>query len=393
MAVKKQPKNIVAGAVINSLEQYNSTFGKQWSLGASWTNVGTEFETYVMDFLFPKLNETTLIQKDLGNRYDFLAEEKEFIGQLDEEYVFKDTIPINLNLSKAERSLLKRNYPKIMSKLYSGMYVKKQKFTLNNNDVRQNFATLADAVKYALGIYKKIISDLNYSEELEMKSMLVDYTQHVQDKRHVDSLDQMCSDIIEGILNLQNNSHRHNEYKLASNGHIGRYTTTTKLEDVAILTTDKIKAYILNENNANKFNIDGVDISKRVMSFEDLGGTYVLTEDVTIENIETIVLMREFGNYETEKGDLIEEGSMFSYDVSELKDFIGKLREIKPETPDLFAYVHDINKIRYKRNTKNMIKQPFYNQDSDEYNHMIMLPQSKNISPFYNSILFTGEEV
>lgn len=383
--------SIVAGDVINSLQQYNATFGKEWSLGASWSNVGTEFETYVMDFLFPKLNETTLIQKDLGNRFDFIAVEREFIGQLDEEYVFKDTIPINLNLSKAERSLLKRNYPKIMSKLYSGMFVKKQKFTLNNNDVRQNFSTLGDAIKYALGMYKKIISDLNYSEELEIKSMLVDYSSHAVDKRKVSSLDEMTTAILEGILNLQNTSHKHNEYKEASNGRIGRYSTVTKLEDVSVLTTDKIKAFFLNESNATKFNIDGIDLTKRIMSFEDLGGTWIVTEDFAIENMETIKLMREFGNYEIELGDLIEEGSMISYDVTELADFKGKLREVKPENPELFAYVYDINKIRYHRNTKNMIKQPFYNQDSDEYNHMIMLPQSKNMSPFFNNILFTGE--
>ncbi len=52
---------------------------------------------------------------------------------------------------------------------------KKQKFTLNDNDNRLNWQTLGDAISYAVRVYRKRISDINVSEESEIKAMLVDY--------------------------------------------------------------------------------------------------------------------------------------------------------------------------------------------------------------------------
>lgn len=43
--------------------------------------------------------------------------------------------------------MLKRNYPKMATKLYGQGVLKKTKFTLNNNDTRHNFLTLGDATK------------------------------------------------------------------------------------------------------------------------------------------------------------------------------------------------------------------------------------------------------
>ena len=92
-----------------------------------------------------------------------------FRSQYSEEYVVMDAVPVAMNLSKSEELMLKRNYPAIASKLYGSGISKKLKFTLNNNDVRHNFATLKDATQYALGVYKKRISDINVQEEFEIK--------------------------------------------------------------------------------------------------------------------------------------------------------------------------------------------------------------------------------
>ena len=151
---------LIADSTKASLQSFNHDYGKQWTFGENWSNVNTMFETYVNKYLFPKINETLLIDIALGNRFNWLAKEQDFIGQYSEEYVIMDTIPIEMNLSKSEELMLKRNYPQMATRLYGSGIVKKQKFTLNNNDVRFNFQTLGDATNYALGVLRKKISDI-----------------------------------------------------------------------------------------------------------------------------------------------------------------------------------------------------------------------------------------
>src|SRR5699024_5101619 len=156
------------------------------------------------------------------------------------------TVPINMNLSKNEELMLKRNYPQMATKLYGQGVLKKTKFTLNNNDVRHNFLTLGDATMYALRVYKKRISDINVSEELEIKGTNLDYAlNHVNDVRTVASRHELFTEVFESILNIQNNSSKYNEANTASGGAIGRYTTVSSLKDVVILTNDSMKTYLL----------------------------------------------------------------------------------------------------------------------------------------------------
>ena len=380
--------------LINALQQYNSDHGKAWSFGTNWSNVKTDFETFINKYLFPKLNETALTQVALGNRFEWLAKEVDFIGQYSEEYVILDTVPVNMNLSKNAELMLQRNYPKMATKLYGQGVVKKTKFTLNNNDARHNFATLADATAYALGVYKKRLSDINYAEESEIKGMILDYAMNHVDgdnqKRIVTTRDELFTQVFEGILNIQNNSHRYNEAHKASGGEIGRYTTVSDLSKLAILTTDSMKTYLLDTKLASTYQVEGLDLSDRIISFDDLGGTFKMTDDVTISSAETLKKFEAMGDYQINSGDVIPAESVVTFDVTGLEEFSGKVEEVKPNT-DMFAYVFDIDKLKYSRNTKNMLKQPFYNGEFDEVTYWIHYYSSKAVSPFYNSILVTGE--
>ena len=78
------------------------------------------------------------------------------------------------------------------------------------------------------------------------------------------------------------------------------------------------------------------------------------------------------------------------WDVSALTEFADNVVEIKPEG-DLFAAIVDVNAIRYKRYTKDMLKQPFYNGEFDEYTYWMHYYSFKSISPFYNKILITDK--
>ena len=377
-------------ASMKALDQYNSDFSAQWDFGTNWSNVATDFETFVNKYLFPKLNETAVHNVALGNRFEWLAKEIDFIGQYSEEYVILDTLPVNMNLSKTEELMLKRNYPHMATKLYGQGVLKKTKFTLNNNDTRHNFLTLGDATKYALAVYKKRISDINVSEETEVKGTIIDYAlNHVKDKRTVTSRDELFTEIFEGILNIQNNSTKYNEADTASGGTLGRYTTVSKLDDVVILTNDSMKTYLLDTKLANTFQVSGLDLSDRIISFDDLGGLWKTTADVTISEPATLEKFGYMGDYQVNAGDIVPEGSVLTFDVSDLTEFAESVEEIKPNS-DLFAYVFDINKLRYRRHTKGMLKQPFYNGEFDEITYWLHYYSFKSMSPFYNSILVTG---
>ena len=385
--------DIIADTSKSALQDFNHDYSKSWNFGENWSNVDTMFETFVNKYLFPKINETLLIDIALGNRFNWLAEEQQFIGQYSEEYVIMDTVPVAMNLGKNEELMLKRNYPRMATRLYGSGIVKKQKFTLNNNDARFNFQTLGDATNYALAVLKKKISDINVQEEKEIRAMVVDYAlNQLSDSniRYATSQEDLASKVFEAILNMQNNSDKYNEANTASGGAIGRYTTVSKLSDIAILTTDSMKSYLLDTKIANTFQAAGIDFTDHVISFDDLGGVFKTTSEITLSDANTITYLRGFGDYQSQVGDVIPEGSVFTFDVSQQTEFTGNVVEVKPQD-DLFAFIFDINGLKYKRNTDGMLKEPFYNGEFDEVTHWIHYYSFKAVSPFFNKILITSE--
>lgn len=382
--------NVLAQSAMTALQQFNSDYGVGWTFGTPWTSVGTQFETFINKYLFPKINETALVDIPLGNRFDWLAKEIDFIAQYSEDYVIMDTVPINLNLSKSAELMLKQRYPRMATMLYNQGIVKKTKFTLNNNDVRFNFLTLADATTYALGVFKKTVSDIQVSEESEIKGMLVDYAiNQAVHKLSVTSETDLFNSVFESLLNIQNNSSKYNEVQLASGGTIGRYTTNTQLKDAVVLTNDKMKTFLLNTQLANTFQVAGLDPTKRIISFDDLGGVFRCNENITIANQATIDAFSAMGDYQIAIGDVVPENAVLTWDVSALTEFSGNVTEIKPAS-DLFAFIFDVNALKYRRNTKGMLKEPFKNPEFDEVTHWLHYYSFKAISPFFNKIVIQG---
>ena len=382
-------KRAIAKTVKGALLDFNKDTQNSWSFGSNWNNQGTVFETFVNNYLFPKLNETLIVETVSGNRFDFLAKEEDFIGQYSEEYVILDSVPIGLDLEKNVELMLKRNYPKMATKIYQQGIIKKLKFTLNNNDNRLNWSTIGDAISYALAVYRKKINDINIAEEAEIKAMLMDYANNIAvDKRTVNSYQELFQTISESILNLQNNSAKHNEASLASGGAMGRYTTSTKLNDILILTSDKAKAYLLDTKLANTFQVAGIDLSNHIISFDDLGGVYKTTKDIKVTST-MLPLLKAMGDYQIEVDDIIPTQSVFTYDITSIfqdTDY----EEIKPNG-EYFAFLFDVRTIRYKRSTKGMLKQPFYNGEFDEITYWLHYYSMKSISPFYNKVVITSK--
>lgn len=371
---------------LTALQLYNSDHGQAWTLGMNWSNVETDFETFINKYLFPKIGETSLVGYELGNRFNWLFKEVENISQYSEEYVILDAIPVGMNLSKPQTQMLMTNFPRMATKLFGAGEMKKMKFTLNYNDTRLNFSTLGDGIAYAIGVYKKRISDINVSEEAETKAMLIDYAlNQVSEQRTITSLQELSSELFTALLNLQNNTSKFNETNKASGGAIGRFTTQTKLENICILTTDTVKSYLLDTKIANTFQTKGIDFTSKIISFEDLGGVYKTTDQITISAPETIAKFRAYGDYQIEIGDILPKGVVFTFDISDLVEFENKFYEVKPES-DLFSYMFDIRKPRLKRNTKGMLKS-FENPEFGNVNHWLHYYSSKQVSPFYNSVV------
>lgn len=393
-----EPTLQVADAVSRAITGFNVDNGKKWSFGTNWDATGSDFETFTNKYLFPKLNETAIVNVALGNRFDWLAVETDFVGQYSEEYVILDTVPTELALDKSTTLMLERNYPKIATKLYGSGIVRKMKFTLNDNIARQQFATLGDAVSYAVNVYKKQISMINIAEEQEIKSMIMDYAlNQVADTRETEA-DKYIDDLYTAMLNLQNNSHIHNEANKASGGSLATFTTQSQLKDLLIVTTDRQKVKILNSFIAQSFNTAGLDLTDHIISFEDLGGAYKVKSNLTMSDARVVNLLKNAGLYDFKAGDIFTAGSVIA--IPNFKEIILNHPTINatnftnwftpieaPADDDLFTVILDARALRYKRYTKNMLKQPFYNGEFDEVTYWIHYYSMKSISPFYNKVV------
>lgn len=377
-----------AKAVKQSVDAFNQNKKLSWTLGTNYSNIGTEFETYVNHYLFPKLQETKLINRTLGNRFNYLAKETPYIGQLSEEYVIMDSVPVDLDLTREEELMLKRNYPHMATRLYNAGVHRKMKFTLNDNENRLNWSTLGDAIKYAVAVYEKKISDINVDEEAEIRAMLVDYGLNHMTPRQVSDIDELATELFKATLNLQNNSSKYNQASEASGGSVGRYTTQSDIKDLLILTTDTVKTYLLDTKLANTFQVAGIDLTDHIISFDDLGGVYKTTKDVTILE-KDVPFLRAMSDYQTRAGDVIQTGCVFTFDVSQLDSFKGKVTELKPNT-ELWAMILDDNSIYYKRNTSKLLPTYFYNNEFDEYTYFMHYYSFKAVSPFYNKVVISG---
>lgn len=380
-------KKTIGLALQDSLTEYNKDKNEAWNLGTNYNNLGTQFETYVNHYLFPKLQGTKLINVELGNRFNWLAKETPYIAQLSEEYVILDSVPVDLNLSKEAELMLKRNYPKMATRLYGSGVHKKMKFTLNDNENRLNWQTLGDAIKYATAVYRKKISDINVDEEKEIRAMIIDYAlNHMGANltRKAKDMEDLTSQLFEMVLNIQNNSEKYNQASEASGGAVGRYTTQTPLEDMLMITTDKVKAYLLDTKIANTFQIAGLDLTNHIISFDDLGGVWKLDQDVTITDND-VPVFRSMGDYQVAAGDVFNKGVVFTFDVTKAPSFSEAAHEIKPNT-DEFAMLMDVRGIYYRRNTSKLLPSYFYNNELDEYTYWMHYYSFKSISPFYNKV-------
>lgn len=386
-------KVAVATGVVEALNEFNQSYGKQWKATAPWTgDVAIHFTNFLNNNLFPKLASTHFHEAILGDAWSFATKNDPNVASYDEEYAFTDVIPRNLNMSKANTTLFRRNYKTIMTNLYGVGNYRLLSFSLESNYTRRNFATIADACAYALGAYKHCIQMINIDEERQKTAMIVDYAnQHVRVKQNATSLEDMAHKLNLLLMNMTSNSDLYNEACEMTGNQKMRYTTTTDMSNLMILTTTDVKEYMLGTLLANTYQTKGIDITNMIMAFPTLEYAWEATTDIKL-TAEQVAELRLFGDEDTDTGDIMPEGSIITLNPNEflptLKD---NFKPIKPEG-STWAMVFDVRCLKFARFTDGMVEPPFINPGVKEYKYYMHYYHRNNISPFYNKAVVTIPE-
>lgn len=380
------------GAVEASINQWNQTQGASWTLGTNWSNVGTDFETFVHKNLFPKLTETIQNLPKIGNPFQFLARQRNIVGQYREEFAILDKVPTGINLNTDGELLLNPEYPKIKTRLYQNGFRRKLKFTIDlSGDVLQNFSNLQDGVDYVIGEYVSSLNSINITEMREMFGGIVDYLHNnitSYQRKTVTSLDEAVTATYNTMSAMQIPTSGYNEGMTAAGPSVGRLTRKTPLDRMMIICSVNARTYLLNTQIANSFQIAGLDITDHIMAFPtidetpDMDGVYKITKKVTLATQSDVDFLKAMGMYNVRIGTVFNIGTVFTFDIKTLTDFKGNFEQIGLKD-DNDILVIDTASIMYDQDTSNFVR-TFENPEIDGVSYYLKYTSTKNISPFTN---------
>jgi hypothetical protein len=126
-----------------------------------------------------------------------------------------------------------------------------------------------------------------------------------------------------------------------------------------------------------------------------MGGVYEVTEDVVLNNVDTIQLFNNFGMLSQQIGAVVKKGNILTFDPSKKgTDFIldANFKEIKPSS-ETVAYVMDINSLIYHKNSQNFLGQATYNGINRGYTYFPRIYTKKAIRPSTNKVKISLDTV
>nr|DAK50478.1 MAG TPA: Major capsid protein [Caudoviricetes sp.] len=356
------------------------------SVGQNWSGLSEAMHgTFMFEYLLPKVGRTDLYQVKIQDRFIRYTKMLLNMAQFNEEYTMTDIVPTMLREDADVMTNFKTNFPKMRTKFYNEGQVYQYRYSINPKD-RLKFSSIGDCLRAQQAIYDNVISSFNMYNEDAKKAAIIDYAMRsVKDTTKVENADDLVQLILLKYLNLQSKSHHHNEADLAAGDANTRKTTVSNGEDLLIITTDEIKLFILNSVIANTFQVAGIDITNQISSFEDLGGNYELKEAVTITSDKTKTAFEAMGFMFDRPSVTFPKGSKFNWDITQLEEFEGKYREIKPQSKYWFA-MYDVNAFRFEMNRENgiRIQDDSINGWSGVVNVTVSMMTNNNISPFAN---------
>lgn len=382
----------LTGAVEASINQWNQTQGASWTKGTNWSSVGTDFETFVHKNLFPKLTETIQNLPKIGNPFQFLARQRNIVGQYREEFAILDKVPTGINLNTDGELLLNPEYPKIKTRLYQNGFRRKLKFTIDlSGDITQNFLSLEDGIDYVIGEYVSSLNSINITEMREMFGGIVDYLHNnitSYQRKTVTSLDEAVTATYNLMSSMQIPTSGYNEGMTAAGPSVGRLTRKTPLDRMMIICSVNARTFLLNTQIANSFQIAGLDITDHIMAFPtidetpDMDGVYKITKKVTLATQTDVDFLKAMGMYNVRIGTVFNIGTVFTFDIKTLTDFKGNFEQIGLKD-DNDILVLDTASIMYDQDTSNFVR-TFENPEIDGVSYYLKYTSTKNFSPFTN---------
>lgn len=376
-------------AITSALEAFNLDRGfnqtNAWSWGMNWKVNTDDFLNFTNEYLVPRLNALELLMYNHTNRFQRFYKENEFILSPDQEFTFSDIVPTSVNLASDAVHEFEQYFAQVKSKLYPPGQVKSTKISFNDIAMRIGAgSTFKDMVKLVVSTFGHRLSMFNYFEERETLGMIIDYANtQTKAKRTASSLMDAIQKLNVAIMDMQEASNEYNEAESASGD--GTVLTSAKLQDIVIITSNEIKARILDTYIANLFNSQGLDLTSHIISFNKLGGVYRINKNVTI-SAEHAYKMHKKGIYNVKEGDTLFMGTILSYNPQEVGIQDSDFNEIKANS-DNFIYVFDKNILKLEQNTKNMLGQPTHLNTVRTTTYVPMYITRKAMRPFFNNVV------
>lgn len=377
-------------AIDASLKQFNTSYGRSYTLTTPWTpTVAFDFTNYLANNFFPALSETKFHRNQLGDAFRFVTTNDDNIGAYAQEYAFLDMIPQDLDSSKVT-NIFVDNYKKTMVNVIGSGTYRRMSFTVNPMYTRRVFSTLGEVLAYVVEQYTHCISMINLDEERRKLGTLVNYANTAITKEdqviEAKDLNDMVSKINLTMMNMQSQTDVYNEATQMLGATASRYTIKTDKSDLMILTTNKVKNYITNSLYPNTWDKEGIDISNMFMTFPKLGMAWKSTEEFQLTE-EMIPQLRALGDDQSESGDLVLKDTMITIDPQKFAPTLAdKFTLIEPDTED-WALLIDAKAIKFSEFTDGMARPPFVNEGVQTSKYYLHYYTRKYISPFYNKAI------
>jgi hypothetical protein len=277
--------------------------------------------------------------------------------------------------------MFERNYPNILSTLYTNQVPKKQKITFDVKEVRKRFVSGDSLIDYFGAVLNAVYDGIARTEYQEMlETWVAYYFQYNIPYFTASTPGELPATIGEVMLNMTVPSTKYNQ---ASTPEIP-LTLQSNLSDIYILTTSSITATISGSIYPQYFDTGGIDFRERILTIDEFPKVHTLTADYTLVAADITALSHI--NYMLKVGTIIPKDSIIPQSWIDA-GFLGTVTTLAFDNQD-FGFVFDRGSIRYAIDEGAGWAEPFRNGEYLQTNMWYHYTSLKAISPFYNKACF-----
>lgn len=373
------------GVVVGVANMYDSFISQGNNPSDFGQNISVpQLDNLIYNNLFPKVKQVHNVQTDLRNKFSKFAQIVSSAGELIEEYVVADITPVQLGLDKPATKMFQRNYPKILSTLYTNQVAKKVKVTLDTKEVRKRFISGDSLVDYFNSVFSAVYNAIARTEQEEWLEAFVSFYRGNDLVNNIATTTAELPQVIgKSIMDLTDNTNLFNQGDSVD----VPLTMSADLSDIYIITTTDISALISANIFPQYFDTEGIDFRDRILAFHKFPKVNVLLADYTVNEDDVKAL--ENINYMVDVNDIIPKDSVIPQ--AWIRAGFGADAEIDEYEFDSknFGFILDSNAIRYAIDEGSGWTDPFKNGEFMESTMWYHYTSLKAISPFYNKCTFS----